>query len=207
MPSSIYDIWDRSSQGRLPSNRRLHLTGSGKQLEFTALGEDAKKLLKYISDSVSHIQAEPVEKYSIDFSRLKKLKLSIKTESGQICVKCMVAYVRDAITLPDLPDAPQPTGDKPEFNVLKKRMNKIFKIIADRLKAGELPSSLETDLFCRNAELMTTYSGYGDNMYGDFLNLVVEFENAFRRSSIGDCKEKFDAIRTMKTRCHKVLPP
>ncbi len=182
------------------------MTGSGKQLEFTALGEDAKKLLKYISDSVSHIQAEPVEKYSIDFSRLKKLKLSIKTESGQICVKCMVAYVRDAGTLPDLPDAPQPTDDKPEFTVLKKRMNKIFKIIGDRLKAGELPSSLETDLFCRNAELITTYSGYGDNMYADFLNLVVEFENAFRRSSIGNCREKFDAIRTMKIRCHKLFP-
>ncbi|MFH0996464.1 MAG: GAK system XXXCH domain-containing protein [Pseudomonadota bacterium] len=183
------------------------MTGSGNKVEFIVLGEDAKKLLKDISDSVSSIQTEPAEKYAIDFSRLKKLKLSIKTESGQTSVKCMIAYGRDTGTLTNSPDAPQPTGDKPDFNVLKKRMDKIFKIIGDRLKAGELPSSLETDLFCRNAELMITYAGYGDNMYGDFLNLVVEFENAFRRSSIRDCREKFDAIRTMKTRCHKVLPP
>ena len=148
-----------------------------------------------------------MEKFPIDFSRLKKLKLSITTETGQTCVKCMVEYDRDTGTLPDLPDAMRPTGDKPEFNVLKKRMDKIFKIIGDRLKAGELPSSLEIDLFCRNAEMMTTYSGYGDNMYTEFLNLVVEFENAFRRSNIGGCQEIFNAIRTMKTRCHKVLPP
>ncbi len=113
---------------------------------------------------LSTIQTGPAEKYSIDFSRLKKLNLSIATESGQPCVKCRVEYGRDIETLPDLPDAKRPTGDKPEFIVLKKRMDKIFKIIGDRLKAGELPSSLEIDLFCRNAEMMTTYSGYGFNV-------------------------------------------
>lgn len=183
------------------------MTGSGKILEIIAIGEDAKKLLKYISDSVANIQTGPVEKYSIDFSRLKKLNLSITTETGQPCVKCMAEYNRDTRTQSDLPDAARPTGDKPEFIVLKKRMDKIFKIIGDRLKAGELPSSLEIDLFCRNAEMMTTYSGYGDNMYTEFLNLVVEFENAFRRTNIGGCQKIFSVIRTMKTRCHKELPP
>jgi XXXCH domain-containing protein len=89
----------------------------------------------------------------------------------------------------------------------EKRMDKIFKIVGDRLKAGELPSGLEIDLFRRNAEMMTTYSGYGDNMYTEFLNLVVEFENACRRSNIGACLEIFNTIRTMKTRCRKILPP
>jgi len=183
------------------------LTVSGKKMNFIAFGEDAQKLLKYISDSLSHVHTETMEAFPIDFSRLKKLNLSLKTETGQTRVKCTVEYDRDAGTLPDLPHEMRPAGDKPEFSVLKKRMDKIFKIIGDRLKAGELPSSLEIDLFCRNAEMMTTFSGYGDNMYTEFQNLVVEFENAFRRSNIGGCKEIFNAIRTMKTRCHNVLPP
>jgi len=183
------------------------LTGSGKKMDFIAFGEDAKKLLKYISDSVSNVQTEAMESFSIDFSRLKKLKLSIKPESGQTRVKCMVEYNRDTGTLPDLQHEMRPTGNKPEFKVLKNRMNKIFKIIGERLKTDELPSSLETDLFCRNAEMMTTYSGYGDDMYTEFLNLVVEFENAYRRSNVGGCQEIFKAIRTMRTRCHNVLPP
>jgi XXXCH domain-containing protein len=183
------------------------LTGSEKRLDFVAFGENAKRLLKYISDSASNVQTEAMEEFPIDFSRLKKLKLKIKTECGQPSVKCMVEYGSDNETRSDLPDAPRPTGDKPEFIVLKKRMDKIFKIMGDRLKAGELPSSLEIDLFCRNAEMMTTYSGYGDNMYTEFQNLVVEFEKAFRRTNIGGCQEIFNAIRTMKPRCHNVLPP
>lgn len=176
-------------------------------MEFIAVGEEAKMLLKHISDSVSNIQTEPVEKYSIDFSRLKELKLSLNTEFAQTYVKCSVEYRRDDKILSELPDAPQHTGDKPEFNVLKNRMNKIFKIIGERLKAGELPSNLETDLFCRNAERMTTYSEYGDNICADFLNLVGEFENAFHRSNIVECREKFEAIRAIKAMCHKMLPP
>jgi len=182
------------------------LTGSVKIMEFIVFGEDAKKLLKHISDSVSHIPTEPLEKYPIDFSKLKKLKLSMKNVSGQTCVKCLVAYGKDDMVLRDL-DTQRSEGERPEFNVLKNRMDKIFKIIGDRLKAGELPSSLEIDLFCRNAEMMTTYSGYGDNMYIEFQNLVVEFEKAFCRSNIGGCQEIFNAIRTMKSQCHHVLPP
>lgn len=182
------------------------MTGSEKKMDFTASGEHAKKLLKYISNSLSNVPAEAMAEYPIDFTRLKKLTLSITTDSGQPCVKCMVEYGRDNETRPDLSDAARPTGDKPEFIVLKKRMAKIFKIIGDRLKAGELPSSLEIDLFCRNAEMMTTYSGYGDKMYTEFQDLVVEFEKAFRRENIGGCQEIFTAILTMKTRCHNVLP-
>ena len=128
----------------------------------------------------------------------------MKNVSDQTCVKCWVAYGKDNMVLRD-PDAQRSEGERPEFNVLKKRMDKIFKIIGDRLKSGELPSSLEIDLFCRNAGMMTSYPGYGDNMYSEFQNLVVEFENAFRRSNISGCKEIFNTIRTMKIRCHKVL--
>jgi XXXCH domain-containing protein len=183
------------------------LTGSEKRTDFIAIGEDAKKLLKYISDSVSDVQTEAMNEFPIDFSRLKELTLSIKTESGQTCVKCLAAYGRDNNARTDLPDAMLPSGAKPEFHILKKRLDKIFQIIGERLKAGELPSKLEIDLFCRNAEMMITYSRYEDSMYTEFQNLVVEFENAFRRSNIGGCREILNTIREMKSRCHKVLPP
>lgn len=181
------------------------MTVTEKTVEFIVAGEDAKKLLECIGDSLSNIQSRPLEYVAIDFSKLKKLTLRFKTELGQPCVKARV-YVRDA-EISGLPDAPQTAGDKPVFRVLKKRLNVIFKIIGARLSAGELPSRIETDLFCRTAERMTTYPGYEDPMHDVFLKIVGEFENAFHRFNIVECREKYDVIRTMKTRCHNVLPP
>jgi XXXCH domain-containing protein len=81
-------------------------------------------------------------------------------------------------------------------------MEKTFKIIGDRLKNGSIPSNLETELFCRNAELMTTYSGYGDNMYSAFLQHIHEFQEAFHQVDIQKCQAKFAEINAMKRACH-----
>jgi XXXCH domain-containing protein len=86
--------------------------------------------------------------------------------------------------------------------VLKKRMKKTFKIIGDRLKNGSIPSNIEMELFSENAELMTTYPGYGDAMYPGFLQLVSEFREAFHQVDILKCQAKFAEIKAMKRACH-----
>ena len=67
------------------------MTKQAKKEEIIAYGEDATALLQYIVDGTK-TKADAMVKYSIDFSRLKKLKLSIKKEFGRPYVKCKVRY-------------------------------------------------------------------------------------------------------------------
>jgi XXXCH domain-containing protein len=169
--------------------------------EFIVYGDNSIKLLQHIIDGISN---NPVEStaYSIDFSRLKKLKISIKKKFGQPYVKCKIKYEGKADILMDRVTAPVPDMDKPDYGVLKKRMKKTFKIIGDRLKNGSIPSNMEMELFCKNAELMTSYPGYGDAMYPAFLEVVSEFREAFHQVDIQKCQAKFAEIEAMKKACH-----
>lgn len=173
----------------------------GSKEEFVVYGDHSIQLLQHIIDGMSG-DAAAVTPYSIDFQKLKKLKITIKKKFDQPYVKCKVKY--------ESPDAPA-TGqhehtlavvDKPDYNVLKKRMEKIYKTIGHHLTNGSLPSNLETELFCNNAELMTTFSGYGDDMYPEFLKAVGEFREAFHQVDIDKCQTIFAEITTMKKACH-----
>ena len=169
--------------------------------ELSVYGDDSIRLLQHVIDGISN---KPVKSttYSIDFSRLKKLKISIKKKFGQPYVKCKIKYEGKADILMDRVSAPDPDIDKPDYSVLKKRMKKTFKIIGDRLKNGSIPSNMEMELFCENAELMTTYPGHGDNMYPAFLELVSAFREAFHQVDIQKCQVKFAEIEAMKKTCH-----
>jgi len=169
--------------------------------EFIVYGDDSIKFLQHVIDGMS---GNPVESttYSIDFSRLKKLKISIKNKFGQPYIKGKIKYEGKADILVDRVVAPVPDIDKPDYSVLKKRMKKTFKIIGDRLKNGSIPSNMEMELFCTNAELMTTYPGNGDAMYPAFLELISEFREAFHQVDIQKCQAKFAEIDAMKKACH-----
>jgi XXXCH domain-containing protein len=173
----------------------------GNKDELIVYGDDSIQLLQHVINGISN---NPVKSttYSIDFSRLKKLKISIKKKFGQPYLKCKIKYEGKADILMDRLEVVDPDIDKTDFSVLKKRMKKTFKIIGDRLKNESIPSNMEMELFCENAELMTTYPGYGDNMYPAFLQLISEFREAFHQVDILKCQAKFAEIEAMKKACH-----
>ena len=173
----------------------------GNKEEIIVYGERSIQLLQHVIDGISN---NPVKSttYSIDFSRLKKLKISVKKKFGQPCVKCKIKYENKDDILVDRVETADSAIGKPDYSILKKRMEKTFKTIGGRLKNGSIPSNLETELFCRNAELMTTYPGYGDNMYPAFLELINEFREAFHQVDIQECQTKFAEIKAMKRACH-----
>ncbi len=173
----------------------------GSKDELIVYGDDSVQLLQHIIDGISN-NPDKSTTYSIDFSRLKKLKISIKKKFGQPYVKCKIKYEGKSDILTDRIAPPDPDIDKPDYSVLKKRMKKTFKIIGDRLKNGSIPSNMEMELFCENAELMTTYTGYGDGMYPAFLQLISEFREAFHQVDIQKCQAKFAEIEAMKKACH-----
>ncbi|MBI5592686.1 MAG: GAK system XXXCH domain-containing protein [Deltaproteobacteria bacterium] len=173
------------------------MTKQGKKEEIIAYGEDATALLQYIVDGTK-TKADAMVKYSIDFSRLKKLKLSIKKEFGRPYVKCNVRYEGDEKILTEPGDVGPIATEMPEFKTLEKS----FKAIGDRLKNGGLPSNLEMASFCRNAEVMTAFPGHGDAQYPAFLQLIAEFRDSFHQYDLESCRKKHAQIKSKKNSCH-----
>lgn len=173
----------------------------GNKDDIIVYGDDSIQLLQDVIDGISNNSVKS-STYSIDFSRLKKLKISIKKKFGKPYLKCKIKYEgKDDIWMDHL-DRVSPDVVKTDFSVLKKRMKRMFKIIGNRLKNESIPSNMEMKLFCENAELMTTYPGYGDNMYPAFLQLIREFQEAFHQVDILKCQAKFAEIEAMKKACH-----
>ena len=59
--------------------------------EFTVYGDNSIKLLQHVIDGISNNPVKS-ETYSIDFARMKKLKISIKKKLGQPYLKCKIKY-------------------------------------------------------------------------------------------------------------------
>lgn len=170
--------------------------------EIVAYGDDALHVLGYITEGVSSSEPPVSADVLIDFVKLRKLKISLKKQSGQVFLKCKVKYlvddsdgaVRDVIT--------SRNRDMPGFKALKKRMDKSFKMIGERLENGGLPSNIEVELFCSNAQRMTTFAGYGDSMYPEFIQVIHEFQEAFHRSDLDECLSLYARISAIKKSCH-----
>ena len=169
--------------------------------EIHVYGDDTIPFLQHIIDGLSN-NSNISTTYAIDFSKLKKLKISIKKKYEAPYVKCKIKYAGKNDILIGQIEHGASVRDKPDYNVLKKRLNKSLKTIGDRLKNRGIPSNIEIELFCSNAHLMTTYPGYDDKMYPVFLQLVSEFQEAFDQFDIQRCQALFADIKAMKKACH-----
>ena len=170
--------------------------------EIVTYGEEACNILKYVAEGMSCSQTPVSTDFLIDFSKLRKLKISLEKEDGLIYLKCKVKYF-------DSDDVPSEKGLEihlekylPDYKTLKKRMDKRFKSIGERLKQGGLPSNVEAELFCSNAELMTSFPGRGDAMYQDFLDCIRDFRESFHNTDLERCKSSFAKLSAMKKSCH-----
>jgi XXXCH domain-containing protein len=169
--------------------------------EIHVYGDDTIPFLQHIIDGLSN-NSNISTTYAIDFSKLEKLKISIKKKYETPYVKCKIKYAgKNDILIGKIEDGAS-VRDKPDYNVLKKRLDKSLKTIDDRLKNRSIPSNIEIELFCGNARLMTTYPGYDDKMYPVFLRLVSEFQEAFDQVDIQRCQTLFADIKAIKKACH-----
>jgi XXXCH domain-containing protein len=169
--------------------------------EIFVYGDDTIPFLQHIIDGLTDNSIISTT-YSIDFTKLKKLKISIKKKYEAPYLKCKIKYTGKNDILIGQIEHGASVRDKPDYNVLKKRLDKSLKTIGDRLKNRSIPSNIEIELFCSNARLMTTYPGYDDKMYPVFLQLVSEFQEAFHQVDIQRCQALFADIKAMKKACH-----
>ncbi|MFZ3046184.1 MAG: hypothetical protein WA151_09740 [Desulfatirhabdiaceae bacterium] len=85
----------------------------GNKEEIFVYGENAIVFLQNTVDGLSRKTVDP-SLGLIDFSRLKKLKISVKKKFGQPYVKCKVKYKDINDILQDLVDGSVPVSEQPD---------------------------------------------------------------------------------------------
>ncbi|MEW6261377.1 MAG: GAK system XXXCH domain-containing protein [Thermodesulfobacteriota bacterium] len=170
--------------------------------EFVLVGSDAILFMERIIAGMSK-DAQPSQRQTLDFDRIKKLKLTIRKQMSVPQIKCKIKWLSE--TPNDLQEEATSSfqHDRPEYSLLKKRLNKLYRLIEKYLEQGVLPSNVEMELFCRHAEEMTTYSGYGDERYPVFLDKIHALREAYLRVNIQEFRKVFSDIAVLKKNCHR----
>ncbi|WP_028325651.1 GAK system XXXCH domain-containing protein [Desulfatirhabdium butyrativorans] len=169
--------------------------------EFIVFGADAISFLQRILEDLSG-KVISSERQPLDFDRIKKLKLRIRKTMNQPLIECKIKYRRDSVEATETQTEGSPLAEKPEYPVLKKRLKKLFQSIEGLLEEGRLPSNVEMDLFCKHAAEMTTYPGYGDERYPEFLDLIRALQQAYLKTNVEGFREVWVNISAMKKACH-----
>ena len=158
--------------------------------------QEAAEFLRRIADSV--------EGKDTDDPRLRrnfrKLRLSLKRESGQISLKIEVKH-DDESDSDSKDDSGYSTIKK--YRAAKKRMKHTFKDICHALAEGKAPSEPLTESFFRDSEIMVAYPGHGEEYYKEYIQAYEEFRSALSKKDLDSASLLCEKIRKIKSVCHK----
>lgn len=90
-----------------------------------------------------------------------------------------------------------------KFRPLKKSMQKHFKHLEQALQIDQLPDRATVDAFLREAELMISYPGFGDDFYDAFLSACQRLSACYMNKDRDLFRQQLAAIKTLRTNCHE----
>lgn len=130
-----------------------------------------------------------------------KLKLRVRDEFGQIRVKLKITSPGACRT----GEAGARKGEgMPKYKDLKKRMKRSFKAIRRTLDEGRAPPAGVAASFLADAELMTGYTGKGDEFYQEFRDACRELSDACASGDLARMGAAVEELRRQKRRCHDI---
>jgi len=80
----------------------------------------------------------------------------------------------------------------------RKRKSNEYKIFYNTLNAGLKPPSVLFETFMKEAELMETYTRYGEAYYEDISFICNKFEKAFADNDIDQMINLYDDLESLK---------
>lgn len=180
--------------------------------------EDKQKMEHILTDLETadflRCLASGIENNRLDFNELqipwedvKKIKISFKNQGNQVMVRTRLKSEpsRDIeIDFESSAEEKAISGKKPSISYknLKKRMNKRFKNILVSLNKDIMPSEETVTAFARDCELMTGFSGYGDEHYPDFLQKIQDMKEALNQEALDKMEQSASEINNFIKDCH-----
>lgn len=158
--------------------------------------QEAAEFLRKIADSV--------EGKDTDDSGLRrnfrKLRLSLRRESGRISLKIEVKH-DDESDSDSKDDSGYSTIKK--YRAAKKRMKHAFKDICQAVSEGKAPSEPLTESFFRDSDIMVAYPRRGEEYYKEYIHACEEFRSALEKKDLDSAAVLCEKIKKIKSVCHK----
>jgi XXXCH domain-containing protein len=161
--------------------------------------QDTENFLRNLADGLTGKAEGDLSSYGIDLQDFKKIRLSLKQEAEQFGLKVKVKYKS-----PTPEGTPEETGIPVKYKSLKKQIKKTFKDIKTSLDAGNLPTPATVETFMAEAEMMVSFTdrGYGDEYYGEFMQMCNDFKQAFEAGDPDLLLTAYNCIDARKALCH-----
>lgn len=164
--------------------------------------EELPVFLRNLADAIEK-GADGENAYLSVIEGFQRLKMSIKNEFGQTCIKVKAKAPKLAENLSEASGETDETVEvKPDYKKLKKRMKSAFKIIFKMVHDGQIPQEEATRQFIADSRLMVTYEGYGDEYYPEYSAAVDDFEKIYEAGDIDKLHDACDSLNSIKAHCH-----
>ena len=93
-------------------------------------------------------------------------------------------------------------AERPSYKRLKKRLQKAYKAINDRIGQGKIADLAVIQALYNDCLLMTSYSGKGDVYYPQFIALAERVLSTAEAANFESFKAAMAEIKKMKAECH-----
>ncbi len=160
----------------------------------THLNVDQEEAADFFSKLAESIREDKdfVPEYDIPLRNYRKIKASLKKKPE--------AYYLEVKVISE--DQEEPEDEDINYKKLKKRMEAYFEEMAHSLQEEHLPSREIVYVFLTDSKTMTSYSGYGDEYYEDFLQLCERLRMAFEEEDLQAMREYHSQLVQLREDCH-----
>lgn len=145
---------------------------------------------------------------SFEWDEIKKIKITFKNQQSRVMVKTKLKTepATDVEMDFDLDDEPvEPEVDQKTdlpYKKLKKRMKQTLKTVHQSLKLNQMPRHQDLLTLLEDSRAMTSFQGYGDEYYPEFLEIVQQLEESHKLNDLQALNTAFKNFVGQMKHCH-----
>lgn len=170
-----------------------HTAKVKKEMALTEVSGFLRKLADVLDGSADGFDGGA----DINLRDFDKIEIKMKREMTAVSMKMKIEHDETASET-----APDDGQEKPRYKKLKKRMQTTYKAIGKALSESRLPDQLTVQSFLRDALIMISYPGYGDEYYELFAQACERFSQACDGRDLSAVQAAFTEIVQLKEDCH-----
>ena len=160
----------------------------------THLNVDQQEAADFFSKLAESIREDQdfVSDYDIPLRNYRKIKASLKKKPENYHLEVKVVSE----------DQEETEDEDLSYKKLKKRMEAYFEEMGNSLQEDYFPSREIVYVFLTDSKTMTSFGGYGDEYYEEFLQTCENLRMAFEDKDLQAMKSHHNRLVELKDACH-----
>jgi len=160
----------------------------------THLNVDQEEAADFFSKLAESIREDKdfVPEYDIPLRNYRKIKASLKKKPEAFHLEVKVVSE----------DQEETEDEDLHYKKLKKRMEAYFEEMGHSLQDDYLPSREIVYVFLTDSKSMTSFGGYGEEYYEEFLQLCESLRMSFEEEDLDGVREHYNQLDQLREACH-----